>query len=154
MGNLNSGLSYLITTVKVTIKHVHICAFMCILFIGRFYSEGAGKIFQIVIMIFMWTKNWPELLFPVNIINEILVIFWIDLIMKFPHCEKQNANCILVSLCVYNNCKDNKLLVLAWKMTKLLFYHFSSCHFLEIKVQVQFLVLLYVDFTFHHHFLS
>ena len=62
----------------------------------------------------MWIKNWLELLFPVNIINEILVIFWIDLIMKFPHCEKQNANCILVSLCVYNNCKDNKLLVLAW----------------------------------------
>ena len=39
-------------------------------------------------------------------------------------------------------------------MSKLSFYCYNSCHLQEIKVQEQFLVLLYVDFTFPLHFLS
>ena len=39
-------------------------------------------------------KIVPELLFPVNIINKILVNFWIDLVIKSPHYEiwLKNAN--------------------------------------------------------------
>ena len=39
-------------------------------------------------------------------------------------------------------------------MSKIPFCCYNSCHLQEIKVQEQFLVLLYVDFTFHKPFLS
>ena len=48
----------------------------------------------------------------------------------------------------------NKVFDVYRKMRKLTIYQCNSCHSLEIKVQVQFLVLLHVDFTFYQHFLS
>ena len=84
-------------------------------FKGRFCSEGAGKIFQFFIMPFMWTKNWPEPFFPVNVINKILIFFWIDQVIKSPHYKIWlKMQIIWVSLIVCNACKAKKLLIITW----------------------------------------
>ena len=63
----------------------------------------------------MWTKNWPELFFPVNVDDKKFVFLWIDQVIKSPQYKIWlELQTIWVSLTVYNACKAKKLVIITW----------------------------------------
>ena len=70
-------------------------------------------------MTFMWTKNWPELLFPVNVINKILQIFWIDLAKYVTFHEQQECGYGFPSLPLATRASAD---VSEWFLSTIFFY--------------------------------